>query len=53
VDGVWSNDQLLAGAELAALKDRCVVELITDHDPDYINRDVRAEFVHYAEQPCT
>ena len=49
VDGVWSDEQLLTDAELAALQDRCVVEIITDHDPDYINRDVRAEFVHNAE----
>lgn len=49
MDGVWS-DKLLTSAELAALQGRCVVELFDDHDPDNINRDVWAEFVHHAKQ---
>ncbi len=51
VDGVWS-DKLLTDAELAALQDRCVIELVDDHGPDNIDQEVRAEFVHHAEQPC-
>jgi hypothetical protein len=51
VDTIWSDDLRLNNQELAALQGRCVVEMISDWDPDNINRDVRAEFVSHTEQP--
>ena len=51
MDTIWSDDLRLNNQELAALQGRCVVEMISDWDPDNINRDVRAEFVSHTEQP--